>query len=88
MPALLLQPLVENAVKHGIAGLVEGGAIRLAAKRQAGGGVDHPRKRLRPGQRRAAQAGAWGWNTCGGGWQCATARKPRSRPAPAAAFTG
>jgi two-component sensor histidine kinase len=38
VPALLLQPLVENAVKHGIAGLVEGGAIRLTARR-AGGGV-------------------------------------------------
>jgi len=38
IPALLLQPLVENAVKHGIAGMVEGGAIRLSAV-QAGGGV-------------------------------------------------
>jgi two-component system sensor histidine kinase AlgZ len=34
VPALLLQPLVENAVKHGIAGLVEGGSIRLAARRR------------------------------------------------------
>ena len=33
VPALLLQPLVENAVKHGIAGLVEGGSIRLAVRR-------------------------------------------------------
>jgi hypothetical protein len=33
VPALLLQPLVENAVKHGIAGLVDGGAIRLAVRR-------------------------------------------------------
>jgi len=33
VPALLLQPLVENAVKHGIAGLTEGGAIRLSAAR-------------------------------------------------------
>jgi two-component system, LytTR family, sensor histidine kinase AlgZ len=32
VPALLLQPLVENAVKHGIAGLVEGGWIRIAAR--------------------------------------------------------
>lgn len=39
VPALLLQPLVENAVKHGIAGLLEGGAIRLAAQRSAAGGV-------------------------------------------------
>ena len=33
VPALLLQPLVENAVKHGIAGIVDGGTIRLAATR-------------------------------------------------------
>jgi len=31
VPSLVLQPLVENAVKHGIAGLVEGGAIRIQA---------------------------------------------------------
>jgi two-component system sensor histidine kinase AlgZ len=37
VPALLLQPLVENAVKHGIAGLVEGGAIRLTAMRNGAG---------------------------------------------------
>lgn len=37
VPALLLQPLVENAVKHGIAGLVEGGAIRLEAQRSGAG---------------------------------------------------
>lgn len=32
VPPLLLQPLVENAVKHGIASMVEGGSIRLAAR--------------------------------------------------------
>jgi two-component system, LytTR family, sensor histidine kinase AlgZ len=31
VPSLVLQPLVENAVKHGIAGLVEGGSIRIQA---------------------------------------------------------
>ncbi len=31
VPPLLLQPLVENSVKHGIAGLVDGGTIRLEA---------------------------------------------------------
>jgi len=36
-PALLLQPLVENAVKHGVAALVEGGAIRLSASRTGAG---------------------------------------------------
>ncbi len=32
VPPLLLQPLVENAIKHGIANLVEGGAISLEAR--------------------------------------------------------
>jgi len=36
VPPLLLQPLVENAVAHGIANLVEGGWIRLDARRQDG----------------------------------------------------
>jgi LytS/YehU family sensor histidine kinase len=33
MPALLIQPLVENAVKHGIAMMAEGGEIVLAGTR-------------------------------------------------------
>ena len=33
VPPLLLQPLVENAVKHGIASMVEGGTILLDAWR-------------------------------------------------------
>jgi len=32
VPALLLQPLVENAVHHGIAHLVDGGEIKVSAK--------------------------------------------------------
>jgi len=32
VPYLLLQPLVENAVRHGISGLSSGGEIRIAAK--------------------------------------------------------
>jgi two-component system, LytTR family, sensor histidine kinase AlgZ len=31
VPPLLLQPLVENAVKHGVAQLIEGGAVRIGA---------------------------------------------------------
>ena len=31
VPPLLLQPLVENAIRHGIANLTEGGVIRLSA---------------------------------------------------------
>ncbi len=36
VPPLFLQPLVENAVKHGIAGLVDGGTIRIEARCQDG----------------------------------------------------
>jgi LytS/YehU family sensor histidine kinase len=36
VPPLVLQPLVENAVVHGIAGLLEGGTIRLAVVRSDG----------------------------------------------------
>ena len=36
VPSLILQPMVENAVKHGIAKRVQGGAIRIAAFRYNG----------------------------------------------------
>jgi hypothetical protein len=36
VPPLLLQPLVENAIKHGIQDCVAGGVIRIEAKRSAG----------------------------------------------------
>jgi hypothetical protein len=34
VPPLLLQPLVENALKHGIAHLVDGGTVAISAKRR------------------------------------------------------
>lgn len=36
VPSLLLQPIVENAVKHGIAKRAQGGAIRVSASRENG----------------------------------------------------
>ncbi len=36
VPPLLLQPLVENAVKHGISGRVEGGVLRIEARAEGG----------------------------------------------------
>ena len=36
VPSLILQPMVENAVKHGIAKRAQGGAIRIAASRENG----------------------------------------------------
>ncbi|HZW93842.1 MAG TPA: histidine kinase [Candidatus Eremiobacteraceae bacterium] len=36
VPSLILQPMVENAIKHGIAKRVQGGSIRIAAARSNG----------------------------------------------------
>jgi len=36
VPSMLLQPLVENCIKHGISGKVDGGAITLRTRRRAG----------------------------------------------------
>jgi two-component system, LytTR family, sensor kinase len=34
VPSMLLQPLIENAVRHGVAPIVEGGTIRVESKLQ------------------------------------------------------
>lgn len=36
MPPMLLQPLVENSVRHGLASLIEGGEVRVGIHRQNG----------------------------------------------------
>jgi LytS/YehU family sensor histidine kinase len=54
VPPLLLQPLVENAVTHGIAHLLAGGTIRILAERRPGSlrvTVDNPCDADRPSGR-------------------------------------
>jgi len=36
VPPLMLQPLVENAVHHGVAHLLEGGEVKVTARRREG----------------------------------------------------
>jgi LytS/YehU family sensor histidine kinase len=40
VPPLLLQPLVENAVKHGVAGMVDGGTIQIHALQGRDGRIE------------------------------------------------
>jgi hypothetical protein len=54
VPPLLLQPLVENAVTHGVAHVIEGGTVRIGATRRAAGvtiRIDNPCDRDRPAGR-------------------------------------
>ena len=54
VPALLLQPLVENAVTHGIAHSIHGGVVRLTVRRVAGRleiTVENPADPERPSSR-------------------------------------
>jgi two-component system, LytTR family, sensor kinase len=40
IPVLSIQPLVENAVKHGIAPLPQGGLVRIEARQMASGELE------------------------------------------------
>ena len=49
VPPLILQPLVENAVRHGIATMLEGGVVEIAAYRDGGRAVMVVTQSARPG---------------------------------------
>jgi two-component sensor histidine kinase len=54
VPPLLIQPLIENAVKHGVADRVEGGVVRIVARRHGGAlevTVENPRDPEAPPRR-------------------------------------
>jgi len=56
VPPLLLQPLVENAVTHGVAQMLDGGRVRISAERRAAELVvviENPRDPDSPGRRGA-----------------------------------
>ena len=75
VPPLLLQPLVENAARHGVAELVDGGLIDERAVRRGDRVIVSVENPCDPDRRVRAGAGV-GWPTCGGG------SRPRSaRPA-------
>ena len=64
VPPLLLQPLVENAVHHGVAHLLEGGEVCVTARRreELRGAGGRESRAIRTGRRRAAPASVW--RTC------------------------
>ncbi len=56
VPPLVLQPLVENAVTHGIAGMLEGGTVRITARLSGSRlavAIDNPRDPDSPGRQGA-----------------------------------
>ena len=60
IPPMTLQPLAENALRHGIGGRLEGGRIRIAARRdgrRAAAGGGGRRRRLCPRRARGDGAG-------------------------------
>lgn len=58
VPSLLVQPLVENAVKHGVAPLKRGGEVRVWARVEPADGSGGPRLRVRVSDSGAGAAGA------------------------------
>ena len=79
LPPMILQPLVENAVKHGIGNLPEGGTVRISARARR---LDPARQRSRTTSTRtsAGRAGqaASAWPTCASAWRPSMATRPAS----------
>ena len=74
VPALLLQPLVENAIRHGLEPSGQPGHLRIAAARHGASlqlTVEDDGIGLTAGDR-TAQARGSAWRMCASGWPCCT----------------
>ena len=72
MPPLLLQPLVENAVKHGIAQLLEGGVVQIARARDGGHVRISVENRCDPDRPSRSAARTSASRTRAAAWRCST----------------
>jgi LytS/YehU family sensor histidine kinase len=79
VPPMMLLTLVENALKHGLGPLPEGGAVRIEARRRARdtSSCGCPTTAADSAKPRRAQAP--GSPTSAAGSRCCTRRRPRSR---------
>ena len=83
VPPMLLQPLVENAIKHGLEPKIEGGRIEIAARAEGRTAGDHHRRyRDRARQQSVPGHRIWVSRTCANGLPRPTAAPLRSKSAP------
>ena len=75
VPPLVLQPLIENAVKHGIATMVEGGTIRVEGHVVDGSAGSERRERIRSRIRLRRAGTAWACATSAAAWKRASATR-------------
>ena len=92
VPSMLLQPLIENSIKHGLEPRIGGGTVTLRSRILADGrllleveddgmGMEPERDDAFAAVSRRGEAGqrASGCATCASAWRCCTASRPRWR---------